>query len=85
MEGVEVERLVDVLVLSFGLAVWSAVVAWVVQGMDFTIFMTTDKWVLLDWIQVFYSRGWKNRERVGEQEKGKLREQKLKDSQNLNQ
>lgn len=38
MEGVEVEGLIDVLILSFGLAVGRAVVAWVIQGVDLTIF-----------------------------------------------
>lgn len=55
VEGVEVEGLIDVLILSFGLAVWCAVVARVVQGMDLTIFMSWDKWVLLNWVQVFFS------------------------------
>lgn len=38
VEGVEVQRLVDVLVLSFGLAVGCAVVARVIQGVDLAIF-----------------------------------------------
>lgn len=57
VEGVEVERLVDVLVLSFGLAVGRTVVARIVQGVDLAVFTPRDKRVLLDGIQVFCSTG----------------------------
>lgn len=53
VEGVEVEGLVDVLVLSFGLAVGRAVVARVVQGVDLAVFTPRDKRVLLNGVQVF--------------------------------
>lgn len=53
MEGVEVEGLIDVLVLSFGLTVGCAVVAWVIQGVDLAIFTSRDKRVLLNGIQIF--------------------------------
>lgn len=53
MEGVEVQRLVDVLVLSFGLAVGRAVVAGVIQGVHLAVLTPRDERVLLDGIQVF--------------------------------
>lgn len=53
MEGVEVEGLVDVLILSFGLAVGCAVVARVIQGVDLAVFAPGDKRVFLNGIQVF--------------------------------
>lgn len=68
MEGVQVEGLIDVLILSFGLAVGRAVVAWVIQGVDLTIFTSRDKRVFFNWIQVFCSnRSEKGGGRVGVQ------------------
>lgn len=55
VEGVEVERLIDVLVLCFGLTVGCAVVPWVIQGVDLTVFTPGDKRVLFNRIQVFCS------------------------------
>lgn len=55
MEGVEVEGLIDILILAFRLAVGCAVVAWVIQGMDLTVFTPRDKRVFLNGIQVFCS------------------------------
>lgn len=55
MEGVEVEGLVDVLVLCFGLTVGCAVVPWVIQGVDLTISTPRDERVLFNRIQVFCS------------------------------
>lgn len=78
VEGVEVERLVDVLVLSFGLAVGRAVVAWIVQGVDLAVFTPRDKRVLLDRIQVFCSTGRRKRER----EEETCREQKGRKKRN---
>lgn len=55
MEGVEVEGLVDILVLTFGLTVGCAVVPWVIQGVDLTIFAPRDKRIFFNRIQVFCS------------------------------
>lgn len=61
MEGVEVEGLVDVLVLCFGLTVGRAVVPWVIQSMDLTIFTPRDKRVFFNRIQVICSADQKKR------------------------
>lgn len=55
MEGVEVEGLVDVFILHFGLTVGCAVVSRVIQGMDLTIFTPRDKRIFFNRIQVFCS------------------------------
>lgn len=52
MEGIEVEGLVDVLILSFRLTVGRAVVPRVVQSVDLTIFTSGYKGVLLDGVQI---------------------------------
>lgn len=69
MEGVEVEGLVDVLVLSFGLAVGCAVVARVIQGVDLAVFTPRDKRVFLNGIQVFCGT---DQERGGRKRKSSL-------------
>lgn len=53
VEGVEVEGLVDVLVLRFGLTAGRAVVARVIQGVDLAAFTPRDEWVFFDGVQVF--------------------------------
>lgn len=77
MEGVEVEGLVDVLVLCFGLTVGCAVVPWVIQGVDLTIFTARDKRVFFNRIQVFCSAD-QNRE-GGQEQKEKSRKIRVKD------
>lgn len=79
MEGVEVEGLVDILVLSFGLTVGCAVVPWVIQGVDLTIFAPRDKRIFFNRIQVFCST---DQKREGGKEGGsgeKSRKVRVKD------
>lgn len=71
VEGVEVEGLIDVLVLCFGLTVGCAVVPWVIQGVDLTVFTPGDKRVLFNRIQVFCSTDQKREGgRIGVQREG---------------
>lgn len=73
MEGVEVQRLVDVLVLSCGLAVGRAVVAGVVQGVDLAVLTSRDKRVFFNGIQILCST---DQRRRGEGRVGKKKRKK---------
>lgn len=68
VERVEVEGLVDVLVLSFGLAVGRAVIARVIQGVDLAVFTSRDKRVFFNRVQVFCSTDQGKKKREGGEE-----------------
>lgn len=49
-KSVEVQWLIHVLILSFGLPVWSVVVLWVVHSLEISVLSSGDKWVLFHWV-----------------------------------
>lgn len=51
-KSVEVQWLIHVLILCFGLPIRSIVILWVVHSLEISVLSPGDKWVLFHWIQV---------------------------------
>lgn len=53
VEGVEIEWIIDIFILQFGLAIGAGMVA-LVQIMDFSVSAAGHKWILLHRVEIIY-------------------------------